>query len=113
MYLRVAAVEGVEVELAVPVGREVDGVADPHRVALGAHVRGDLVALVGREVEGVEVLRPAAFVALPVAEVAEERRIDHLLAVRREVAGAGVGHRQLLGRPPAAGTRKRLGSPRS
>ena len=87
-------VVGVEVQRAVTVGREVDRVADPHRVAVGALVVRDLDRLQTLDVEDPEVLRPAAFVPLPVPEVPGHRRVDDALAVRREIAAARLGHRQ-------------------
>jgi hypothetical protein len=87
-------VVAVEVEGAVAVGAEVHGVADPHRVAVGARVVGHLLELVALEVEEVEVLGPAALIALPGAEVAGVGRVDDAAAVGREVAGARRRHRQ-------------------
>ena len=88
-------IHGVEVQLAVAVRGEVHLVADPHGVALGARAGGDLLLRLRGQVEDVEILRPAALVALPVAEVAEHGRVGDALAVRREGAGSGRGHGQL------------------
>ncbi len=88
-----------QVERAGAVGGEPDAVADPHRVAVGARVVGDARRPPGGEVEDVEVLGPAAGVALPAPEVAEQRRVDHPGPVGREVAGAGDRHRQGLRQP--------------
>ena len=94
---------GVQVERPVAVRGEVDGVADPHGVALGALAVGEGGDLRRSEIEEVEVLRPAALVALPVAEVAEEGRVDHPRAVGREVAGARGRHGKRGGQPAVDG----------
>ena len=99
-------VQGVEVERAGAVRVEIDLVADPHRIALGARGPGDLADLAAREVEDPEVLSPASLIALPGAEVAGEGGVDHLLAVRREVGAAALRHRQRLGE--TAGHRHRV-----
>ena len=78
----------VKVERAVAVRNEVNAVADPHRVAVGARRRRDFGELVRFAVENEEVLRPTAFVTLPVPEVAVKRGVNEALAVRREVARA-------------------------
>ena len=93
-------VPGVEVERAVAVGGEVDPVADPHGVALGALAGGEGLGVVRGEVVDPEVLRPAALVALPGAEVAEEGRVGDPLPVGREVARARGGHRERLREAP-------------
>src|SRR5208337_5169884 len=49
---------------------------------------------VGLQIENVELLRPAAGIALPGAEVAEQWRVDDLRGIGREIAGAGFGHGQ-------------------
>ena len=87
-------VVGVQVERAVAVGVEVDLVSDPHRVALGPRGRRDGFELGGLQVVDEEILRPTAFVALPRAEVARQRRVHDLRSARREVAAARDRHRQ-------------------
>ena len=87
-------VVAVEVERSVPVRGEVDGVADPHRVAVGAPVGRHPLDHVRLAVEDVELLGPAPLVALPGPEVAEQRRVDHARAVGRQVSRPGLGHRE-------------------
>ena len=101
-------VPGVEVERAVAIGGEVDRVADPHGVALRALARGEGLRVVRGEVVDVEVLRPAALVALPGTEVAEERRVRDPLAVGREIARARRGHGQGLRQAALRGDREEL-----
>ncbi len=91
-------VVGVEVEGPVAIGVEVDRAADPHRVAIGARVIGDPRGVVAGQVEDEQVVGLAAAVALLRAEVAEARRVDDPLAVRRVGSGARFRHRQRLGR---------------
>jgi len=74
-------VGAVEVEPIVAVGDEVDGVADPHRVALGARAVCDRRHRRRVEIKKIQILRPAALIALPVPEVAEQRRVDDAIAV--------------------------------
>ena len=99
--LAAPGVVGIQVVRAPAVGGEEDPGSDPHRVAVGARVVGDLCQLAALQLEDVEVLRPAAGVALPGAEVPEERRIDHAAAVRRPGPGPGARHRERRGEPPA------------
>ena len=94
-------VVGVEVQRAVAVGGEVDRVADPHGIALRALRGRDGRERRRGEIVDEEVLGPPALVALPRAEVAEERRVDDPLPVRREVARAGGRHRQGRSDPAA------------
>ena len=93
-------VVAVEVERAAAVRREVDGVADPHRVPVGAPVIGHALDRVRLAVEDVELLRPAALVALPRPEVAKQRRVDDARPVGREVPGPGLRHRERHGQSP-------------
>ena len=85
---------GIQVQRAVPVRGEVDRVADPHRVAVGALVVRHLDRLQAVDVEDPQVLRPASFVALPVPEVPGHRRVDDALSVGRKIAAARLRHRQ-------------------
>jgi hypothetical protein len=87
-------VVGVEVQRAVAVRGEVDRVADPHGVAVGPRVVRHPRRVEALEVEDPQVLGPAALVALPAPEVPGLWAIDDLLAVGREVAGAGDRHGQ-------------------
>ena len=89
-----ADVEAVEVQVFAAVGKEIDRIADPHRIAIGVLVGGDVARATAGNVVDVEILRPAADVAVPGPVVAELRRVDDLLAVRRILAAAGGWHRQ-------------------
>ena len=100
-----AEVVAVEVERSGPVGGEVDGVADPHRVAVGAPVIGDPLHGVRLAVEDVQLLRPASLVPLPGPEVAEQRRVDDAFPVGRQIPGARLRHRQ-RNRQPAVHRRQ-------
>ncbi len=95
LYSFASDVKAVQVEGAVTIGDEEDTAADPHGIALGALGVGHRPHLVGGQVVNVEVLRPPALVPFPGAKVAEQRRVDHLAPVRREVACPRGGHRQL------------------
>ena len=99
-------IKRIEIEAVVAVGGKVDLVADPHWISLGADRMGYGLDFVARQIEDEEVLSPAALIALPMAEVSEERRVDHLRSIGREVGGAGVGHRQ--GFWQSAGERHRV-----
>src|SRR6056297_168319 len=92
-----------KLQRAVAIGDVIQTGFKPDRVALGANVIGDLAGLVVFQVVDEQVLRPAALVAFPGTEVAEQRRVENALAVRRIVAGAGARHRQRYGQ--AAGYR--------
>src|SRR5258708_6037003 len=61
-----------------------------------ARVVGDFFGCVSFQIENVELLGPAARIALPGAEIAEERRVGDFRAIGREIAGAGEGHGQSL-----------------
>src|SRR5208337_5364738 len=58
-------VVSVEIESVVFVRGEKDFAADPHGIAMGARVVGDFFGGVGLQIENVELLRPAAGIALP------------------------------------------------
>src|SRR6202035_5723636 len=66
--------------------------AYPHGIAVRARIVGDFFRGVRFQIENVKLLRPAAGIPLPGAEVAEERRVDDFGAFGREIAGAGLGH---------------------
>src|SRR6185312_7122906 len=70
--LRLAArgVVAVEIEVLAAIGEEEDAVADPDRIAIGIRIVGDVLRRLRREVVDVEILRPAADVAVPGAEIA-------------------------------------------
>ncbi len=101
-------VEGVEVEGAASVGGEVDGAADPDRVAIGVGVADHPAGRLRGEVEDEEIVGGAAGVALLGPEVAVERGVDDLLSIRRELAGAGLRHRERLGGAAAQGNGEQL-----
>ena len=65
---------------------------------MAAGIVGDFFGGVRLQVEDVELLRPATGIALPSAEIAEQRRVDNLLAIGRDVAGAGLRHGESLGK---------------
>ena len=121
-----AGVVGVEVVRPRTVGGEEDPGADPHRVPVGARVVGDLRHFARGAIEHVEVLRPAARVALPRPEVPKERRINELVSLRGPGARPGARHgerrwesaspRDFVERPsatpfPSRSERKRIFSP--
>ena len=89
-----------QIERARPVGDEVDLVADPHGVPLGSHVMGDGAEVERREIGDIEILSPTPLVSLPRAEVAEQRRVDQLLPVGREIARPGGGEREFFRKSP-------------
>ena len=89
-----AGVVPIQVQDAVTIRNEVDGVSDPHGVAVRANVIGDLFRPIAVEVEQIQVLSPTALIALPRPEVAEQRRIGHALAVRRNGTRSRFGNRQ-------------------
>ena len=88
-------VGGVEVEGSVAVGDEVDPIANPHGVALGPHRGRDARRGARREIVDPEILGPAPLIALPVAEIAEQRAVDDALAVGGEIARTRCGHGKL------------------
>ena len=85
-----------DVERTAAVGREVDGVADPHGQPVRAAIVGEPQVLAGCEVVEPQVLRHAAVVALPGAVLAGDPVVGDLRAVGRERAAAGLVQRQLL-----------------
>ena len=78
----------------VAVGREIDRVANPGRLAVRSRVVGQAPCTVVGEVEGPDILRAANAIALPAAELAVDRRVHKALAVRRKHATAGFRNRQ-------------------
>src|SRR6185295_16459057 len=84
--------------MTVLVGVVVDRVADPHRIASRARAVGNLFRAATAETEDVKMIGLAAAVTLLGTEVAGLRRVDHLAAARRVIAGTGLRHRQRLGR---------------
>ena len=89
-----------QIERARPVGDKVDLVADPHGVTLGSHVMGDGAEVERREIGDIEILSPTPLVSLPRAEVAEQRRVDQLLPVGREIARPGGGEGEFFRKSP-------------
>ena len=75
---------------------EVDAVAVPHREDVLRAVLGEPRGLFAGEIVKPQVVRLAAAVALPGAELAEHAVVDHLLAVRREGAPSAPRQRQHL-----------------
>src|SRR5688572_28147114 len=73
-----------------------DRVADPHRIAGGSWSIRNLLRRAIVEIENVELVGLATAVAFFGTEVARLRRVDHLAAVRRVVAGTCLRHRQRL-----------------
>jgi len=65
-------VVAVQVEHAGAVGVEIDGVADPHGIPVGARIVGDLDQCRMLEIEDVKNVRPAALIALFTAEIAPQ-----------------------------------------
>src|SRR5467141_1558973 len=61
-----------------------------------SRVVGDFFGGVSLQIKDVELLGPSTGIALPGAEIAEERRVDDFGAIGREIAGAGEGHGQSL-----------------
>ena len=88
----------------VLVGQVVDLVAVPHRRGVGAGPVGDLGQLPGVEVEGEDLLRQAAVVALPGAEVPEDAVVGDGVAVGAE-GGEADGAVDRHGGGQAAGDR--------
>ena len=84
----------IQVERGRAVGGEVDRVADPGRLVVTAAEIGQAARGVARKVVHPHVLRAAAAVALPAAEVAVDRRVGELGAIGREAARARFGDRQ-------------------
>ena len=99
---------------AVAVGQEIDPPAVPHRRGVGPRPVGDLGQLARVEVVGEHLLREAAVVALPGAEVPEDAVVGDGVAVGGE---GGQSHRAVDRHPrwnlvrhvgnPFAGRRKR------
>jgi hypothetical protein len=87
----------VEVERAAPVRAEVDRVADPHRVAVRAGMIRNPFPLMGAQVEHVQVLRPAALIPFPRAEVPDQWRVRNARFIRRKITRARLRHRERLG----------------
>ena len=87
---------GIEIQRVVFVGRIINLVADPHGITVAARIVGDFFRGVRLQIEDVELLSPAAGIALPGAEIAEQRRVDNLRAVGRIIARAGFGHGERL-----------------
>ena len=89
--------------VAVPVGEEIDAPASPHRRGVGALPVGDPGQDVAVEVVGEHVLRQAAVIAFPGAEIAEDPGVGDAVAVRAVGHEAGAVERHLGGQ--AAGER--------
>ena len=87
-------VVAVQIEYARAVGIEIDGIADPHRVAIGTRVVRDLQQRRMRQIENKQIICPAALVALFAAKIAPQGRVHDLLAVGRKLACARDRHGQ-------------------
>ena len=86
----------VEIELAVPIGEEIDGLADPHWLGVVA-AAGRLGDLHVREVGQLQHPDPrggAAPIVLPLAKPLPQRRVRQELSVRRDRAHVAGGNRQ-------------------
>ena len=90
------------------VGQEVDRVAMPHRLRVVGRIRGDVLRREGLQVEQEQIRRPAASIALPVAEVLRHGHVDELRAVRRVRAEFTVGHREFFGQTAPGANREEL-----
>ena len=100
--LAALGVVGIQVVRPRTVRGEEDPGADPHRIPVRPRVVGDPDEVPAGRLEDVQVLGPAPGIALPGAEIPEERRIDQPLSVRRPGAGAGARHREGRRQAPAA-----------
>jgi len=87
-------VVAVQIEHAAAVRIEINRIADPHRIAVGARIVGDLHQGRMPEVEDVQIVGPAALVALFAAKVPPQRRVHHPGAVRGIMTGARHRHGQ-------------------
>ena len=99
----------VEVELAVAIGEEVDGLADPHRLGVvAAAVRlGDLLVREVGELEHPDPRGRAAPVVLPLAEPLAQRRVGEVACRRaRSPPCRRWGSAALWARPPRCRTVK-------
>src|SRR2546427_13207801 len=74
-------VAGKDVEGLVPVRVEVERIADPHGVAGGVVVLGDLLQLVRGEAVNPQILGHSAAVPLPSAEAPAASVVDELFPV--------------------------------
>ena len=103
-------VEGVEVELAVAVGAEVEPVRDPHRVGVVRATRGLRHRLdrVRRGVEQQDARGGAAPVVLPLGELLRERHVGDRLPVGRHVRLARVRDLELRGKAATDRHREQL-----
>ena len=68
----------------------------PHRLRVVRRILTDVARREALEIEEPQVRRPAAAIALPVAEILRHRHVDELRAIRRERAELAVRHRQLF-----------------
>ncbi len=71
----------IKLQGSVSVGYIVDAPGQPNRIAFSADVGGDLAGTVVSKIVDIQVLRPAALIALPGSKVPKQRRKDDLLAV--------------------------------
>ena len=92
-----ASVVDEEVHRLVAVGDKVDVVANPHGADILRHVVRQVNHFLGLRVVEPDVVRHAAPVVLPVAELTEDAVVGQLLAIRRVTAKAAFGQGQCLG----------------
>ena len=89
-----AGVVTIQIQHAIPVRNKVHIVPNPHGIAIRADVIRDLFRAVAVEVEEIQVLSPAALIALPRSKVAKQRRVGHSLAVWRNRSRSRFGNWQ-------------------
>src|SRR5947207_14727791 len=80
--------------MAGAIGIEMDRVAAPNRVSRGPRTFGDGFGVIALQIKDVELVGLAPAVPLLGTEIAGLRRVNHAVAVGREVSRARFGHRQ-------------------
>ena len=85
--------------MSITIGVEIDGVANPHRIARGPRTLGDLLGGVAFKIEDVKTISLSAAVTFLRSKIARLRGINNLGGVGRKITGAGFGHWQRFGRP--------------
>ncbi len=81
---------------------EVDGVVVPHRLRIVRRIAGDVLRRERFQIEQHQIGRPAAAIALPVAEVLRHRHVDELRASGEYVPNSPYGTGSFSGRPPSS-----------
>ena len=89
----------VEIELAIPIGEEIQGLADPHwlGVVAAAGRLGDLHVREVGQLQHPDPRRGAAPIVLPLAKPLPKRRVRQQLPVRRDRAHVAGRNRKRLG----------------